>query len=276
MVNLLLQELKQKRGGIIGYGIGMALWAWIAFVIYPSMAEQFASFQLPEFYKMFGDMTDIGSLEGFLAVEYLTWVPILLGIYGLIAGTGTLAGEEDQGTLEQLMALPIPRWQLVLTKTLAIAIALLLILLIGHIGVWVGYQSILNQIETDITHSDLLRATLNGLPIVLLFTTFSLWLGAFLPHRREAGVVATTVFIATYFLQAFAGISEDVEKFQFLSPFYYYDGKAVLTGGWNSGNLAVLLGMSLLFFVFALISFQRRNITVGAWFWQKAAIKMGN
>lgn len=273
MINLLWQELKQKRGGILGYGLGMGLWAWAVFAIYPSMAEQFVGFELPEFYKMFGDITDLASLEGFLDVEYLIWVPILLGIYGLIAGTGALAGEEDQGTLEQLMALPIARWQLVLTKAIAIAIAMLLILLIAHIGVLIGYQSLINQIDTDVTAADLFRTTLNGLPIVLLFTIFSLWLGAFLPHRREAGVVATTVFIASYFIQAFAGISEEVERFQFLSPFYYYDGKGVLTTGWDAGNLAVLLGGSLLFLIFALISFQRRNITVGAWFWQKAVVR---
>jgi len=44
------------------------------------------------------------------------------------------------------------------------------------------------------------------------------------------------------------------------------------TDGKNGGDIVVLLGTAILFFILTLFSFQRHNITVGAWPWQRPQV----
>lgn len=269
MLRLLWQETWGRRGAIVGWGIGLGLWAVLSFVLYPSLAEQMASLQLPEFYKAIGDMSNIGSLEGFVDLEFFTWIPLVFGIYALIAGTGTLAGEEEAGTLELTMALPLPRWQLVLMKAAALGIAVFLMLLISFAGAMVGYQAVLDQVETAVTPGRLLAATLNGWPIVMVFAMLSLWLGAYLPHRRHAGALATLALIVTYFMNSLGNLINDLQPLQPWSPFYYFASFDTLMNGVDAGNTLTLLAAAGVLLLLAVISFQRRNVTVGAWPWER-------
>lgn len=50
-------------------------------------------------------------------------MPLIAGIFGVSLGIATLVGEEDDGTLELLAALPISRVQLILAKVVALLIA---------------------------------------------------------------------------------------------------------------------------------------------------------
>lgn len=269
MLRLLWQETWGRRGAIVGWGIGLGLWAVLSFVLYPSLAEQMASLQLPEFYKAIGDVSNIGSLEGFVDLEFFTWIPLVFGIYALAAGTGTLAGEEESGTLELTLALPLPRWQLVLMKAAALGIAVLLMLLIAFGGVVMGYQAILDQVETGVTLGNLLAAMLNGWPIVMLFAMLSMWLGAYLPHRRHASALATVVLIVTYFMNSLGNLINDLEPLRPWSPFYYFASFDTLVEGVDAGNVLTLLAAAGVFLLLAVISFQRRDVTVGAWPWER-------
>ena len=49
-------------------------------------------------------------------------MPILLGVYMMTAATGTMGGEDDNGTLELVVAMPLPRWQIVMMKAIALIV----------------------------------------------------------------------------------------------------------------------------------------------------------
>ena len=53
--------------------------------------------------------------------------------------------------------------------------------------------------------------------------------------------------------------------------FHYFDTTvAVFSDGVQFSDVLVLLAVAVVFFALALVSFQRRNVTVGAWPWQRA------
>jgi ABC-2 type transport system permease protein len=274
MLNLLRYELRARRGGIIGWGLGLALFGYYIVILYPQFAPQLANFDLEniEFYQMLGDFTDMASFAGFLSAEIFSWIPIMLGIYAIVSGTGTLAGEEDSGTLELLMALPLPRWQLVLVKTLALALALLLILLLLGLGLIGGFTTLDPQAVDlgGVTSADLLTAVLSLWPLIMLFAALALFLGAYLPNRRTAAWVAILLLIFTYFANNLAAISQPLELLQPLYPFHYFNTSTVLTEGPDTTNLLIISAAILLFLTLTFIAFQRRNITVGSWPWQRA------
>ena len=141
MFNLFLHELRSRRTAILGWGLGIAAFGILIIMMFPDFAGQLEGFNVDDIaiYQAMGGFGELSTFKGFVSAEMFTFMPILLAIYAIINGTGTLAGEEDNGTLEPLMSLPLHRWQLVATKTLALAIALFLILAIIYQSIPSGF-----------------------------------------------------------------------------------------------------------------------------------------
>lgn len=275
MFKLLRYELRARRGAILGWGIGLALFAGYIVVLYPEFAEPMAALNLEEisFYQIFGDFSEFASFSGFVSAEVLTFLPLLLAIYAIVNGTGTLAGEEDNGTLEPIMALPLPRWQLVLSKALALGLALLLILLIVGLAMAVSITTLPEDIDTGgATSGDMILVAIAIWPLVMFFAMFSLFLGAFVPNRRTASVIATVLLVFGYFGNNLAGMVSWLERIQPLLPFYYFDSANLMKEGPDPQNTLILLAAGAVSLVLALVFFQLRNVTVGAWPWQRARI----
>ncbi len=271
MINLFWHELRSRFGAILGWGIGIALFGAMYIVIWPEVGELFQSMSDMEIWQAFA--FDLGSFAGYIASALIQYVPLILGIYVIIASTGTLAGEEDSGTLELIVAAPLSRWQVVTVKAVALAIAAFLIIVIAGLGNALTLEAIRGLIEVDVSSTELFVATLSAWPITMAFMMMGLFLGSFLPSRRAAALTVTVIFIASYFGLLLAGFAESLEPTKALSLFNYFDFTAtVFTEGPQAQDIGILLGIALAFFVLALLSFQRRNVTVGAWPWQRARV----
>ncbi|MEA3438666.1 MAG: ABC transporter permease subunit [Chloroflexota bacterium] len=274
MLRLLLQELRSRRNGIIGWAIGLSLLPAIYVAIYPQFADDLAGMQEIldlEIYKAMG--MNFGTFEDWLASTIINLVPIILAIYAVLDGTGTLAGEEDSGKLEIIVVLPIPRWQIVTVKAIAHGIALFLILLIVDIVTTIVFLGIENDIETSLAAWDVFWSLLYLWPIVMAFGMISLFLGTFTPSRRIAALIATVVVIVSYFGN---NLSSQVSTLESLKPFFLYNYLDATATLWVDGpqvnNVLVLLGVALVSFLLAVVFFQQRDITVGVWPWQRGKI----
>jgi ABC-2 type transport system permease protein len=275
MLNLLLYELRSRRTAVIGWGLGLAIFAVYVIVLYPDLAPSMAAFNLEDIpaYQALGDITEIATFVGFVSVEVMLWLPIVLAIYAIVNATGTLAGEEDNGTLELTMSLPIRRWQIVLTKALALGVTLLLILLVVGLAAAATFSYMGDKlVDPGIEAADLALGVLGTWPVVMFFAMLALFLGAYLPSRRMAAMTTTVILIASYFANNLAAFSDFLDRLRPIYPFNYYDGRALLTEGpWTADNF-LLLGLAALFLVLAVVSFQRRDVTVGAWPWQRGRV----
>lgn len=272
MVNLLLDEFRSRRTAIIGWGIGISLFAGYIIALYPEFAEPLQNFNLEDIalYEAMGDFSDIGSFKGFVTAEVFTFLPLLLAIYAIVNGTGTLAGEEDDGILEPLLALPIPRWQIIFTKWLALNTALLLILLIVGLASAISLATLPSDVNTGgVDTGSMVLALIGTWPILLFYATLSLFLGAFMPSRRTASVAATVVLVVSFFGNNLADLVSWLGDIQFLFAFNYYRPGTMLVDGLDIADSAILLVSSTVLLGLALFAFQRRNVTVGAWPWQR-------
>jgi ABC-2 type transport system permease protein len=275
MLRLLLYELRARRTAVLGWGIGLAVFAGYIIVLYPQFAEPMAAMNLQDItlYQVLGDFSDFASFTGFVSGEVLTFLPILLAIYAIVNGTGTLAGEEDNGTLEPLMALPLPRWQLVMSKAIALGLSLLLIVVIVGLAMAVSFNTLSADVNTGgVAAGDLVIAALAVWPLVAFFAMFSLLMGAIAPNRRTASVIATVFLVFSYFGNNLAGLVDWLKRIQPLLPFHYFGGATLLKDGLDARDTLILLAAGVVSLLLALVFFQLRNITVGAWPWQRARI----
>jgi len=215
----------------------------------------------------------MASFEGYVASTVTNLIPVILCIYALLNGTGTLAGEEDNGRLEMIVALPIPRWQIVAVKAVALGLALFLILTITAAGAALTLAALADQVASVVTPLDLFFNLLAAWPLAMAFGMISLFLGAFSPSRRVASVIATTVVIASYLASNLTGMISSLEKVQGFFLFTYYEASAqALEQGQQAGNMLILLAVALVAFGLAVLFFTRRDITVGAWPWQRGKL----
>ncbi|MGB3715699.1 MAG: ABC transporter permease subunit [Candidatus Promineifilaceae bacterium] len=277
MLRLLIQELRFRRNAIIGWAIGLSILPAMYVGIYPQFAEDLEGMQNimdMDIYKAMG--MSFGTFEDWVASTVINIVPIILAIYAVIDGTGTLAGQEDSGKLELIVALPIPRWQIVTVKAIAHGLALFLILLLVSITTTIVFLSIESQVETTLVATDVFLGLLYTWPIVMAFGMISLLLGAFCPRRRIAALLATVVVAASYFGDNLSSQVSVLESIQPFFLFHYLDATAnIFETGPESSNVLVLLAVALIAFLLAIVFFQRRDLTVGAWPWQRGKLPAG-
>lgn len=271
MLSLLAHELRSRWKAVVGWGIGLILFGAMYITVFPEVAEQMADMGDLSLYQAMG--ISMATFEGYVGSVIILFVPLLLGIYAIITGTKTLAGEEDGGTLELIMARPLSRWQIVSVKAFAIGTALIVILLVAGLGNAAVLAAIKKGYETTLMPMNIFSAILTGWPITMAFAMIALFLGAFVPSRRIASMIATVVLIASYFGENIANMVHSLEGIKAYSLFTYFDSSAtVFTDGAEASDVLILLGVAVVFFALTLISFQRRNVTVGAWPWQRGRV----
>ncbi len=267
MIRLILTEIGRRRTGIIGWGIGIFISALLFPLMYTQVTDQFAALNLEDIavYQALGIGNDFATLPGFLATYLSSMFIPLLAAYAIILGTSLLAGEEDDGSLEMLLTLPLPRWQIVLAKAVVLALAIG----VTAFAVGAGYAltTLLIDVESSLTGADLLLAGLNLWPIMLVVGMFSLFLGAYLPSRRPCWIIATILLIVTYLLNNFSTVLPDLQDAAMFSPFRYYNnGLNEPVYAVENITLFVIIGVCLLL---TMLAFQRRDVTVGLWPWQR-------
>ena len=272
MFRLIWQEIKFRRNAIIGWSLGLCFFPIMYIGIYPSVAEQMAGLADLEIYKAMG--MSLGTFPDWVGSILIVFMPLIAAIYALINGTGTLSGEEEDGRLEMIVTLPLPRWQIVTAKAIALTISTMIMFMVVSVVSMIVFQAIGNQIETELVAMDLFTAVLSGWPLVFAVGMIGIFLASFCSSRRIAGVISAAILIIGYFGSNLAGSTSALEPFEPFFLFTYLDatGKAV-TEGQQASDVIVLISVGLIAFALALFFFQRRNLTVGAWPWQRAQVE---
>ena len=272
MFRLLVQELKFRRNAIIGWGLGLCFFPIVYVGIYPSVAEEMAGLADLEIYAAMG--MSIGTFGDWIGSILIIMLPLIASIFVIGNGTGTLAGEEEDGRLEMLVTLPLPRWHIVTAKALALVISTILIYLTISIASWLVFMSIEGQIETDLVGLDIFFAVMSSWPLVFAMSMIAMFLAAFCSKRRIATMIATVVLVISYFGSNLASSSPLLEPFEPFFLFSYIEGtgKAVAEGQ-EIWNVMVLVTIGVVAYEMTLVFFQIRKLTVGAWPWQRGRVE---
>jgi ABC-type transport system involved in multi-copper enzyme maturation permease subunit len=167
----------------------------------------------------------------------------------------------------------LPRWQIVAAKALALTISTIIIFAFVSLVSFFVFQAIGSQIETDVVGLDLILAVFSGWPLVFAVSMLALFLAAFAPSRRIAAMIGAAILVVSYFGDNLANSTTALEPFEPFFLFTYLDSTAeAVTQGQATGDVLVLLGIGVVSFLLAVFFFQRRNLTVGAWPWQRAQV----
>lgn len=269
MSTIFRYALLRWRGPILGWGMALAVLAFVVASLYDTALQMRAQLEqllhtLPaELMAFIGGLDRIFSPAGFLDTRFFSLLPLILGVFAVLIGSGLVVGDEENGTLDLILAHPVRRFDVIVGRWLAFCCALLGILLMPWLSLIVAssFSSIkLGWLEM-------------ALPFVSLFGALA-WFGGLallssmiLPSRRLAASLTSLILAASYFITTLALIDPNLSGLATWSPLTYYQGGSALEG-FNSGDFLGLLLMSIIFVVMATWLFQRRNIRIageGGW-----------
>ncbi len=266
MIPIIAWELRRRRTAIIWWSIGGALLVAMLLLIYPSIHSQAAQLnkvlnQLPSSIrelKTGGTTVDITTPIGYLHSQlfYIT-LPLLFIILAVTRGSGLLGKDEQDHTLELLLARPISRTNLIRAKGLSGCIEMFIVVGVSTLAI-VIFSKVVNL---DIGMKPLLLTSLYTFLFSLSFGAIAfaiVALGRF--TKRASTAIAVFIAFGGYIVASLSGVSHYLANPAKIVPYHYFMPDKLLAGHYATGLNVYLIGV---FVVCALVSqfgFRRRDI----------------
>lgn len=270
MLTELRYALIRFRSQIVGWGLGIAALGLIIVTFFDTFMQQQENFLRmienypPEFLAFFGgDAATLATTEGYLGMYGFSMLPVIIGIFAVIAGSGLIAADEESGRLDLIMAHPLGRSAFFLSRLLALVITTVAILFLG----WLGFSLLLGTSSLDVTPMEMILPFLSVLVQSLIYSSLALFLSMILPARRLAAIGAGLVLVISYFVTSLSFLNESLTTIGQFLPYAYFQGSEAISD-FNLGWFLGLLTASLLVSVLAWWRFVRRDIRVvgeGSW-----------
>jgi beta-exotoxin I transport system permease protein len=261
---ILSRVLHDKRKNLLGWMLGMALYLAMIMALWPTIRDSEGLQQSVEDYpealkNLFGGSEgfDYTSAAGYLNTQVFALVlPIMLAVFGIGLAASVLAGEEENGKLDLVLANPVTRRRLLLEKALGILL-LSGLLVIVVLATMLIFNALLDM---QVSVGDYLAAVFGAFLLATVYSFIALGAGAVRGRRGLAIGAASAALGLGYLMQVVAGISSSLEWLKYLSPFFYATGSLPIMNGLPLGHAAVLVAVLLVTVLVSLASFDRRDL----------------
>lgn len=254
------KSLRDYRWAMLGWGIGLGVVVYSQYATYSSTFTGSSPAQIQQLvqqFRFFGEAIRVDTPGGFTTYKIMGLLPLLLGIWTVLAGARMARGEEERGSLDILLSTPQSRARVLGQKALALAAATVVIALL--IGLWILAGMASAKVTVD--PAGALLAAFDVALAALVFGMLALLLAQFMSRGAAAGW-AGGLLALSYVLDGTGRATNGAEGIRRISPLYYYDLSTPLVPGYgaNWGALAVLLVLCLIGVGLALPLFLRRDV----------------
>jgi ABC-2 type transport system permease protein len=263
-VTTLALELVARSRAALGWWmlgiLGMAAYAVSAYETFSGREELSRLYEdyPPAVRKLFGEV-DIGTLNGWLQVEIVSYIPLILAIYGGIFAAGSISREVEQRTIDFILGLPLSRSQFILSRLLVGLCNLLLICLAVFAVLVVGVAVLGHAPAAGNYALALANAFLLSAALLAAYVAFA---SAIDEQSRVTGITLGLTLV-TYVLTAALKVTDAPEAIRWLLPFEHYHSAQAMTRGSLPVAPMLLLGTATLAAgAFAVYWYNRRDIAV--------------
>lgn len=263
-MTLFLRELKGNLKSFIIWTACIVALTAMFMAMYPSFADQgdtlndMLSGFSPELMQMFG----FEALDFTQTMDYYAYIfqYVLLAtlIQFMMLGANLLSKEEDSGTINFLYAKPLSRRSIVGTKFLA-GLALIATFFIVNTAAVAVILSAISRTGVDLGTIVILgAATALG---QLMVMGLGMLLSMFIVKSRAVMSASIGVVLALYVASMFANMNSGISWLKYLTPFQYFDSRAIMhSGGIEWIYIALPAGVALTGLAFSLEIYNRRDL----------------
>lgn len=237
---------------------------------------------------MGGENISIARAMDFLSIGYVhPLLQALLCVWAVGRAAGAITGELDRGTMELLMAQPVPRGRVILGHLCTDAITIPILCLCIWGGTLLGMAAVgpielpppqaslgpLPLPRPPVTEEQLrldplacLPALLNVAALLFAVGGYTLYISARGRFRGRVLGAAVILTLVQFLVNVIGQLWEALEPLRPLTVFYYYQPQEIiLNTGWAAdlrvwGRLGVLLAVGAIGYLLALRVFRRRDL----------------
>lgn len=250
----------QRRSGLI-WGAALLLLVVSVLASWPAMTDAGALDELlgnipAELIAALG-LENLGTPAGFLNGNlYAMLLPLLLAVLGVLHTNALTAGDEDAGRLELLLALPVSRVGVLLSRFAAVVLVLAAVSAL--VGLTVGLGAPAFDMELDA--GGVAAATASVFLLAVLHAALALALAGL--GLRAGAVLAGSlgVLVLGYVVYALLPMVGSLEGLAEASPWHWALAGQPLEQGFDLPGGALLVGGSVVLAAVGLIAVRRRTI----------------
>lgn len=261
MTAFLVSDLRLRFRSLLWWTVAVLLLSALVAAFYKSIAGENAYADvfgsLPESLQGLIGGADLGTPVGYLSTEmYSFFMPAVLLVFAIGRATTTLAGEEEDHTLDLLLAQPVSRTQLYVQKWIGLVVG------VAALSVAVALPVIVlsDWAELFVPASDVWAATAQLFMFVLFLASIAFALSAGTGRKSMGVAVAAGLAFVTYLIDGFGKSIEWLESWRVLTPWYWYDVTTALTDSMPWTSFGVLLASTVVVTSIGWWAFDRRNL----------------
>ena len=264
---IFVETLKQTWRQMVYWGVGLAAMAILVVIMVPLFDMQGMRSLLESFPPVILAMVGVGSdleifatNEGFVAMGFFGKSALIFAVYPVVMGMRITANEEDSGTMDVLLSLPLERGRVIIEKFLAYAVSCVGVVVLIYLGLHVGV--IFGGVDLDVAR--LLEITFYLVPLMVFIMAVTVLIAALARRRTVALGVVTAFVIISYMLQTIGAAAEGTvaEPIGAVSFLTYYNTGDILREGFIWSHIGGFVVLSLALLAAALHRYERRDIGV--------------
>ena len=251
-------DLRLRRRSAIGYAAGMAFYTLIVVALYPSFKNSTSlnSLSGSTAAALFGVSGPLTSPSGWLNGNiYGNFFPLIMLLLTIGYGAASLAGQDEDGTLALVAALPIRRRTILLQKAGAMALQAILLGVAVTICVIIG-----RGFQLAISPANTIAVSVALVLLGLDFGLVTMAVGAITGRRGTALGVGAGLAAASYLLSSLASTISSIRPGRYLSLFYWSVGNDQISRGVSAVDFAVLIVVGLAVLLAAVVAFRRADL----------------
>ena len=258
LANITRLDLRLRRRSLIGCAAGMALYSFLVVALYPSFRNSASldSLSGSTAAALFGITGKLTSSSGWLNGNiYGNFFPLIMLLLTIGYGAAALAGQDEDGTLALIAALPVRRRTIVFQKASAMAAQALILAAAVTICVMAG-----RGFQLTVGAGDAV-ATAAALALMGLdFGLATMAIGAATGRRATALGITSSLAAGSYVLGSLATTVSGIRPGRYLSLFYWSAGNDQISRGVSPGDFTVLILAGLCALAAALLAFRRADL----------------
>jgi ABC-2 type transport system permease protein len=261
--NVFTKTLWDARRALLGWTLAIAavgamyasFWPTINT---PDMQKALASY--PKALREAFHYDDMASAAGYVgSTVYGLLIPLLVAVFAITYGTRAVAGDEEAGTLDLLLAHPVSRVSTALQRVAALATAVTVISFV----LWLAMLAITGPAKLGgISAGEFAAANLQLVLFGLCIGAVAFAVGASTGRKAIAIGVTAGVTVLAYLAN---GVFPQVESLKWtrdVSPWHWYTGGEPLKNGLPVGDSLLLLGTAVVLVALGTWRFNRRDVAV--------------
>ncbi|MEO1164674.1 MAG: ABC transporter permease subunit [Chloroflexota bacterium] len=248
------------------WGVGFAAMMALILLISPAlngleMVELFAA--LPSWMLAAAGVQDVsvlGSVEGLIVVGLFGKLALLFAAYPVVMGLRVTSQEEDDGTMDVLLSLPLPRWRIIFEKFLAYTLNIFALMAMTVAGLYIGQLGA--TIELDV--APLIVVALSVIPVMIFLLALTTLTGAIISRRQLVITVVTVYIVFSFVIQSLGPLVNTgwMDAIESVALFTYYNVENTFTNGVTVSHVVLMLGLAVAMVGASFLNFEQRDIAV--------------